>query len=108
VSGPYLGPVSNHIVAVVATTDDVGRSGDVGLLVLDADQPDGIGYYYMTFNDDRIELLLPGDDEHGFEAFYKLALTPWFALSAHVQLMHGAIRNVHTSTTTTLRSQVSF
>lgn len=99
--------IADENTSVIRTFTSIGFGG-TGLLRGRRQDRFGIGYYYMTFNDDRIELLLPGDDEHGFEAFYKLALTPWFALSAHVQLIHGAIRDVHTSTTTTVRGQVSF
>ena len=62
----------------------------------------------MTFADDRIGLILPGDDEHGAEAFYKLALTPWLDVSAHAQVIRGGLRGIHTAVTSSVRAQVAF
>jgi porin len=51
----------------------------------------GLGTYYMTFNDDRLFRILPEDHEQGVELFYTVAVTPFFELTADVQVVDGAL-----------------
>ena len=54
----------------------------------------GIGWYYL----DVANLILPDGEglrrllhnEHGFEAFYSFALTPWALLTPDLQVVHGS------------------
>lgn len=49
----------------------------------------GFGYYYLGLND-SFKNLIPGvplRDEHGMEAFYNFAVTPWFRVSPDVQFI---------------------
>lgn len=49
----------------------------------------GMGYYYLGLNDSFKNLIpgLPLRDEHGMEAFYNFALTPWFRVTPDVQFI---------------------
>jgi porin len=62
----------------------------------------------MSFNDDRIELILPDDDEQGIEVFYTLNVTPWFKLTADFQVIDGALRNADTAWISGLRGRIEF
>lgn len=91
-----------------------------------AGRPDdrfGVGYYYINISNP--ELITPfGDfrflrDEHGIEAFYNFALTPWAHLTPDVQVIRGAQvqtlaplsanrKDIQTSTTLALRLGINF
>ncbi len=50
----------------------------------------GMGYYYLGLNDSFKNLLasrVPLRDEHGMEAFYNFAVTPWFRVTPDVQFI---------------------
>jgi porin len=50
----------------------------------------GIGYYYLGLNSSLKNLAprrVPLRDEHGVEAFYNLAVTPWFRVTPDVQFI---------------------
>ncbi len=68
----------------------------------------GLGYYYMTFNDDRIRLILPEDDEQGLELFYNLAVTPWFELSGNLQVIDGGLAGADTAVVAGIRARIVF
>jgi hypothetical protein len=51
----------------------------------------------MTFNDDRVGLVLPDDEEQGIEVFYTLNMVPWFGLTADFQVIDGVLRNESTA-----------
>ena len=69
-----------------------------------AGRPDdrfGVGYYYTNISNPQ--LMTPfGDfrflrDEHGMEAFYNFALTPWAHLTPNIQVIRGAQRQIYRS-----------
>ncbi len=62
----------------------------------------------MTFNDDRINLILPSDDEQGVEIFYKMAVMPSFELSADLQVIDGALRGADTAVIGGFRGRIVF
>jgi porin len=53
----------------------------------------GIGYYYMGLNSSFKNLIpgLPLRDEHGMEAFYNFAVTPWCQITPDVQFVLPAL-----------------
>jgi porin len=53
----------------------------------------GIGYYYYNFSNalqNAVKPLLKLDDEHGVEAFYSFAVTPWFHITGNLQYIDPA------------------
>jgi len=92
----------------------------------------GIGYYYIDVGDLKFRTILGTEsflrDEHGFEAFYNFALTPWMQLTPDIQVIRPAQKevitigqgpilglpritgreNVHTATVLGLRLQLVF
>ncbi len=67
----------------------------------------GIGYYYLELSDGFVGLLTD-DGEQGFEVFYNMAVTPWFELSADLQVVDGAIRASDTALAGGLRARIAF
>jgi len=79
----------------------------------------GIGYYYMDVRNPRFTSFLGRErkflrDEYGFEAFYNVAITPWFQLTPDIQVLRPAQKEtltgekVHTATVLGLRLKVVF
>ena len=62
----------------------------------------------MIFNDDRVELILPEDEEQGMEVFYKVAVTRWAEVSADLQVIDGALNGADTAVVGALRFRMSF
>jgi len=63
----------------------------------------------MSFTDDRVNLVLPDNNEKGFEVFYNAAVTPWFELSADLQVLDRALRtSTNIAWVTGLRGRISF
>lgn len=58
----------------------------------------GVGYYYIDINNPTFTVRLPTqsasrsflEDEHGFEVFYNIAITPWMLLTPDLQVLWGA------------------
>jgi porin len=55
----------------------------------------GLGYYYSSIRNPTFQQPIPGissflRDEWGFEAYYKVALTPWFLLTPDIQVVGPA------------------
>lgn len=54
----------------------------------------GLGYYFIDVNNPTLEGLFRSTkllrDEHGFEAFYNVAVTPWMQVTPNVQVIRGA------------------
>ena len=93
--------------SVIESFTSVGFGG-TGLIPGREQDRFGVGYYFMQFNEDRIKQILRQDDEHGAEAFYKFAVTPWFELTADVQFIGGALVGADNAVITSLRGQISF
>jgi porin len=56
----------------------------------------GIGYYYAAFADGLENLPPPNPqirDEQGLEAFYNVALTPWFIIGGDVQVIKASLKD---------------
>lgn len=72
----------------------------------------GIGYFRYNISDDLIEGLdtigIGLRDEEGVEAFYNLAVTPWFRVTADVQYIEPVRKDREDATFLGLRSQVKF
>ncbi|MGI9242742.1 MAG: carbohydrate porin [Verrucomicrobiales bacterium] len=67
----------------------------------------GVGYYYLEASDNRIGLLTD-DSEQGVEVFYNMAVTPWFDLTADLQVIDGIGRFSDTAVVGGLRARLSF
>lgn len=53
----------------------------------------GVGYFYYRFSSDlqsSLQPILELGNEHGVEAFYNLALTPWLTLGGDLQWLAPA------------------
>jgi len=71
----------------------------------------GIGVYYYNWSkalEDTIDPLLPLDNEKGLEIYYSFAITPWFILTADLQIIDPARANFATETVVGLRGKVTF
>ena len=62
----------------------------------------------MDFNDERVELILSEDSEQGFEVFYNMAVTPWFKLTADLQVLDGGLAESDTAVVCALRGRIVF
>jgi porin len=70
----------------------------------------GMAYYYMGLNS-SFKTLIPGlplRDEHGMEAFYNFALTPWFRVTPDVQFILPAQDRAQHMWFFGLRAKVNF
>lgn len=65
--------------------------GGKGLLDSRPNDKFGIGYYHINVVDAPIFRLLDIGDEHGYEAYYNFAVTPWLSVTADVQYIHTAL-----------------
>ena len=89
-------------------------SGGIGGKGLFASRPNdnfGIGYFYYNFSDELKSGLRPAlkfGDEQGSEIFYSFAVTPWFHLSADLQVINPAISEVDTAVIGALRMNIRF
>lgn len=71
----------------------------------------GIGIYYYNWSNALEETLdpqLPLDNEKGLEIYYNFALTPWFILTADLQVIDPGKANFATETVAALRAKFSF
>jgi porin len=71
----------------------------------------GIGYFYFRFSRDLQETLDPViefNEEQGIETFYNLALTPWFRLTAGLQVIDPATRSSEMAVIVALRAKIVF
>jgi porin len=71
----------------------------------------GLGYYFYKFSDDLQDAVNPKihfGDEQGFEAFYNLAATPWFRLTADLQAIDPANGASKKAVIAALRANVAF
>ena len=51
---------------------------------------------------------MPVRDEHGLELFYNVAVTPWFHVTADLQVITPLLQPVDTSLVLGLRSKIDF
>jgi porin len=71
----------------------------------------GIGFYSYSWSralEETLDPLLPLDDEKGLEIYYNFALTPWFILTADLQVIDPGKADFATETVAALRGKVSF
>jgi porin len=69
----------------------------------------GIAYYYMGFSESFKNLASPFlRDERGLELFYNVAVTPWFHVTADLQVITPLLQRVHNSLVIGLRSKIDF
>lgn len=72
----------------------------------------GVGYFYYGVSDDLLEGLatlgLSRQDERGVEAFYNLAITPWFRLTGDIQWIDPFNATKDDVVVTGLRAQTRF
>jgi porin len=71
----------------------------------------GVGYFYLGLND-SFKRVAPGvvslRDEHGIEAFYNYALTPWCRITPDFQFIVPARRDADTMWFVGLRAKLDF
>ncbi len=99
--------IADEGTSVIKTFSSIGLGGTVLFPSRPRDRF-GVGYYYMTFADDRINLILPSDDEQGVEVFYKMAVMPSFELSADLQVIDGALNGADTAVIGGFRGRIVF
>jgi porin len=69
----------------------------------------GIAYYYLGFSDSFKNLAPPFlRDERGLELFYNVAVTPWFHVTADLQVITPLLQGARTSLVLGLRSKIDF
>lgn len=72
----------------------------------------GIGYFrYSLGTDLRDGLKTVGvklRDEQGIEAFYSIAVTPWFSVTGDLQIVQPVLASAQTAVTASLRTKVRF
>lgn len=72
----------------------------------------GVGYFrYSLSSDLRDGLASIGvdlRDEQGIEAFYSVAVTPWFSVTGDLQVVQPAILDAPTAVTTAIRTKIVF
>lgn len=67
----------------------------------------GVGYYHLNLASDRSDLVL-GNNENGMEIFYNLVPASWIELTANLQVIDGAVKNVDTATVVGFRGSITF
>ena len=68
-------------------------------------------YFFYDFSDDlqdAVSPLIEFDDEQGFEAFYNVAVTPWFHIAADLQVINPARGANDTAVVGGLRANIRF
>ncbi|OCP34877.1 carbohydrate porin [Ensifer sp. LC163] len=72
----------------------------------------GIGYFRYSFSNDLVGGLgtvgIGLRDEQGVEGFYNMAVTPWFRLTADLQVIAPGVEDASTAVLGSLRAQVKF
>lgn len=87
-----------------------GLSG-AGMFANRPDDSFGIGFYTYHWSralEQTLDPLLPLDNEKGLELYYNFALTPWFILTADLQVIDPGKSNYPTTTVAALRGKLSF
>lgn len=89
----------------------VGGIGGKGLIPARKDDSFGVGYFYYNFSDDLQSALSPLvklKDEQGLEVFYNVAVTPWFHITADLQVIDPARSGSETAVVGGLRANIRF
>ncbi|MCT0198602.1 carbohydrate porin [Synechococcus sp. CS-1325] len=71
----------------------------------------GVGFYYYNWSqalEATLDPLLPLDNEKGLEIYYNFALTPWFILTADLQLIDPGKADFAIETVAALRAKFTF
>jgi porin len=71
----------------------------------------GIAYYYMGLSDDfkdDVRPFVPVRNERGLELFYNMGVTPWFHVTADLQVVTPLLEPVHNSLVLGLRAKIDF
>jgi porin len=71
----------------------------------------GVGVFYVGFSDELKEglrPLLPLRDEYGAEIFYNFAVTPWFRLTADLQVIRPGLDGQDPAVIAGVRAQIVF
>jgi porin len=71
----------------------------------------GVGYFFYNFSDalqDSLDPLVNFDDEHGIEAFYSVAVTPWFYITGDLQYIDPASGDNQNAFIAALRANIRF
>ena len=55
-----------------------------------------------------VQPILPLRDERGLELFYKVGVTPWFQVTADMQVITPILERVETSLVVGMRARVDF
>ena len=80
-----------------------------GLIPARAQDTLGVGYFYSGLSGDMKDLVgrvLPLNDLQGIELYYNAAITPWFHLTADVQVVESAISADDTAVVLGLRGKI--
>ncbi len=88
-----------------------GGIGGKGLITSRPDDSFGVGYFYYNFSNDLQSALSPLieiQDEQGAEVFYNVAVTPWFHVTADLQILSPARAASETAVVGGLRANVRF
>ena len=93
--------------SVIKSFYSIGLGGN-GLFPSRVQDDFGIGYYYMGFTSERVQLILPEDYEQGLEVFYNLTVTPALKLTADLQVIDGAINGADTAWVAGIRGRIEF
>lgn len=83
----------------------------LGLVACREQDTMGVGYFYSGLSGDLKELFpraLPLQDVHGVELYYNAAITPWFHLTADLQVVEPANAERDTALVLGLRGKVDF
>jgi porin len=57
---------------------------------------------------DVVQPILPLRDERGLEVFYKFGVTPWFQVTADMQVVTPILEGAETSLALGLRAKIDF
>ena len=71
----------------------------------------GVAYYYLGFSDDFKNVvgpIVPLRDERGVELFYNVGVTPWFHVTADMQVITPILERADTSLVLGLRAKIDF
>jgi porin len=71
----------------------------------------GVAYYYLSISDnlkDIVRPVLPLRNERGVELFYKFGVTPWFYVTADMQVVTPTIGFADTSLVLGARARIDF
>ena len=88
-----------------------GGLGGKGLIPSRRDDSFGVGYFYYNFSDalqQAVRPLVKFDNEQGVEVFYNYAVTPWFHVTADLQVIDPARGANDSAVVAGLRANIRF